>query len=198
MDWSAYGWNHFSEKTESDDLTRCTLTNVTGLVEIWAQVYDDYGNYRQVGFTIYVENGFSVSPVGSTMRNVQAGEEVTLAVQATATEGGFRYEWYEENKSLEDDGASITRTVTESTVYRCYVYDRYESSEFITFVLNVGASQTIAVGQSVTVRIDTPKKFSIYEFTPVATGTYTLYSFGSTEADPYAVLSVPRLWRESA
>ncbi len=188
IDWSAFGWDHFSEKTESEDMTKCTLTNVTGLVGVYAQVYDGFGNYRQAEFTIRVENAFSAVPVGSTVRTVQAGEEVTLEVQAAAMEGGFRYEWYEGDRGLENDHASITITVTESAVYRCHVYDMYETSEIITFTLNVGAPQTIAVGQSVTVRIDTPKKYSIFAFTPAATGTYTLYSFGSTDADPYVKL----------
>ena len=187
-DWAVDGYDSYGQKSFSADRTSCTLTNVTGYVEVYAEIYDEYSNYATTVFKISVDNQFSVSPVGDTMRTVQSGDSVTLAVQAQASEPGFRYMWKEEDHYLDEEGVSITFTAEESTVYYCYVYDKYNTPEIVSFTINVGTMQTISAGQTVNVSIGAPKQSRIYMFTPSVTGMYTIYSYGSPEADPYIKL----------
>ena len=194
--WSVYnGYGYYGDWVVSSDKTGFTLTDVNGAVNVSAQLYDQYGNWRTVDFSIGVDNDFNVSPVGDTMRTVQAGDSVTLAVQASALEGGFSYAWYRDQDYMEEqetlDGqpaTSVTFTAEYSAVYRCIVRDQYGTEITVYFTVKVSEAQAISVGQSVRVSVQAPKRYTVYAFTPPAAGAYTFYSFGTTEADPFVRL----------
>ena len=165
--------------------TRCVVSNIQQASSIVFCVYDMFGNSASVSFTIEIDNGFTASEVGGTVHETVTGQQVTLAVSASARSGDISYQWSNEfNEQLDETGSSITVTAERSTAYYCRVTDRYGNRYNAFFFLVAADATVIRSGQTieVTPREDGYSYITYVSFTPEVSGIYNLASIGSRDA----------------
>ena len=124
-----------------------TTDEITGNVEYYCNVSDQYGNEKTLRFMVVVDNGLTVTPVGSTDRYVTVGERENLQVQASCNSGDLSYSWYRtmgDNINADYNGiwyidsetaSCTTDPITTTGVYRCVVRDQYGNVAQASFVL---------------------------------------------------------------
>lgn len=100
-DGMTYEWHSNNSSANYEDVKGATLTTkpITAYEEFYCTVTDKYGNTGKALFAVGVENGFTVSTVGSSELFVKPGKTVTVEVKATAAKGALTYQWYEDNTS---------------------------------------------------------------------------------------------------
>ncbi len=100
-------------------------------------VSDDYGSIREIRFFVRIENGFHAEAVGSELRLVDEGEDVTLSVNASCQEGSLSYCWrdVETNSVLSTESSLTIENVTESRKYRCLASDENGNGRYIEFMV---------------------------------------------------------------
>ncbi len=159
----------------------CTVESITGSVHI--RCFAELGlDSAYIGdFSFEIGNELTVSAVGDTLRQVSAGDSVTLAVTAAAASGDLAFSWQdaEYNEPLGDGQSSLTFTADQSGSYKCTVSDRYGSKRTVEFMVLVSPPQEISVGQSMALPLE-GSGVCCLSFTPSETGAYLLTSTGST------------------
>lgn len=156
------------EGANSDSLT---LENITAdkIGSYYCRASDDYGNSEWEYFTVSFDNHFSAAPVGNTEREVNLGENVTLAVSVTGDSlDGVMYYWSDPDNNIISTGASsLTLTNISQTdygYYDCYVRDAYGNEARVSFNIyrenHFSASpageteRKVSIGDTVTLAVD--------------------------------------------
>ncbi|SDB12506.1 hypothetical protein [Eubacterium oxidoreducens] len=139
------GYTRISEATSSSYTTGA----ITGNQRYRCIVADDYGNYENVYFYIYIDSGFEVTRDTDGdyefEYNVAANESKTLSVNASVNDGEqLTYTWYLYD---EDDGyiriseatsaSYTTGAITSNQEYRCKVADDYGKYEYVYFYISI-------------------------------------------------------------
>ena len=108
-----------TERFTTPAIERCTC--------YYCRVEDDYGDSRSVYFYLDVDNGFTARRVGGYRVYAVPGDDVTLRVEASASYGQIRYQWYDFGGAIEGaTGDSYTvHNITERQSYYCVVRDDY-------------------------------------------------------------------------
>ena len=123
-----------------------TTPAVNKAKEYVCEVTDIFGTTKNVWFNVYVDasSDYDVRPVGETYRTVNAGDDITLAVEVTGS-GEFTYEWREIRgiRGQGWDAGSNTDTlelnnIQKSGEYICFVYDQYGNVKRVEFQIVVG------------------------------------------------------------
>ncbi|MBQ7059484.1 MAG: leucine-rich repeat protein, partial [Firmicutes bacterium] len=123
------------------------LDDITEYHEYLCEFHDIYGNNSNAAFRVSVDSGFYAVPVGGLIHLVQAGDEVTLQVDAGTqlSEGEVHYYWFEREPmgpgywdyvAIAEDVDSITISdVSEAKNYHCSVSDEYNQKTFDFLVI---------------------------------------------------------------
>lgn len=140
-EWTAYTITDDREKALTDANTNTyTVENLEQSMEYKCRVYDDFGNYKSIYFSLWIDNEF-VADAKDGIRNItiEPGETATLEVEASCKNGGLNYEWYGENGLIADASSAsyITDTINKATSYRCLVKDVYGNSSFVYFYITI-------------------------------------------------------------
>ncbi|MBQ6116452.1 MAG: hypothetical protein IJL08_03905, partial [Oscillospiraceae bacterium] len=157
------------------DSASYTIASVTRADWYYCTVTDRYGNNKEIGFRVRVDNQFIVRPVGDTDRTVTPGSDVELAVTVSALDmEGVTYRWSKEiyipgegwswQELPQFTGPAMTDTnVVWHTEYYVDVRDRYGNDVGIWFSITmdngfsaapVGSTQQdVAPGGSVTLAV---------------------------------------------
>ncbi len=152
-----YEWNK-GTTTPYGDLLWSRIPDATGaaytteaileFAEYHCFVRDDYGNSRDIWFSVGVENGLDAWAVTPEYLSVTPGTAVTLEVGATVGSGGLHYQWYGEYLTTEGyyedytiQGATeptyAPGAVTEAARYNCRVSDDYKNSVTVRFFVSL-------------------------------------------------------------
>ncbi len=137
-----------------------TASNLQEGRRITCTVTDKYGTELSQNFTLYIENGFSVSRVGKSSQYAALGSPLTLSVLATATEtDGMTFSWrrystrnenggWTDGVIVSNAGASYTvDAVNGAEMYQCTVTDKYGISQRISFTVGVENGLSIDYAQ---------------------------------------------------
>lgn len=139
----------------------------------YCQVEDQYGNARETWFYVYIDNGLTVSPVGTRTKRAEPGADVELAVEASCNDGELTYQWSRGYKQYNSEGtgwwweyeeidgatgsAYTAENVSARESYRCTVHDQYNGSEEIYFqiyieneirITNWEQDRTVPIGET--------------------------------------------------
>ena len=143
----SYIWEEVDDagiRTRLDGETGSTLVidHVVRACEYVCLVFDVFGNYQEPNFFFEIENGFEVWASGDSMHStyktvdVEPNDDVFLAVDARAVNGGLSYQWVDGNlKAFEGETTnSLTiRQVTTAQRAICQVQDIYGSRRSVCF-----------------------------------------------------------------
>ncbi len=127
---------------------RCVLTDAKAGESYWVHVEDSTGNYREILFTVLVDNEFSAwQKNGSDKVYFTPGDDVTLEVEVTGLYlDGVTYQWCREYleygwelKPIDGETSSsfTIHNVTANVNYFCYVKDKYGNDVYVGFYLEV-------------------------------------------------------------
>ncbi|MBQ6232739.1 MAG: leucine-rich repeat protein [Clostridia bacterium] len=116
-----------------------TTETITSDTRYCCEVFDAYGNSDSIDFYIYVENGFSAGPDGSSSKYVGINDTATLKVLASCNHGSLTYQWYH-NSSIISGAVSdeyTTEAIAAYTQYYCIVSDEYGHSSNVRFSIYI-------------------------------------------------------------
>ena len=153
--------------TAPTDTDSYTVT-ADGRKYLYCEVHDQYGNYDEVSFDVYIENHLTAEAVGSTYRTLTYGTETELEVTASADDPeSIRYQWY--GPEFEEDDRPETSKISikaeKAAEYHCRISDTYGNVETVYFnigidnqlqaqALNGQSSFGVAKGTKVTLEVD--------------------------------------------
>lgn len=139
--WNENNWYPIDNATEAV----CEMQDITYRTDGYVRVSDGY-TYRDIYFTLYVENGLTAY-VENDQRDitVQPGETATLNVVASCNNGELTYQWYEYQAGYGElkienaiDASYITEPIAECKQYICCVNDMYgNSTGYIRFYIHI-------------------------------------------------------------
>ncbi len=139
MSQLTYEWRDSDDNlVEGAGNTTCTIGPVTGYERYYFIVSDQYGNSKEIYFTVRVQNNLSADSEGDSSYHVTPGSPVTLKVNVSADDmTGLKYNWYtnyEETLIQGADSLSYTiESVTESNEYVFRVSDQYGNTDSVYF-----------------------------------------------------------------
>ncbi len=118
----------------------CTLGPFTGSEVVGCRVSDDFGNTKDICFTIQVDSGFNI-PHQITETVVNKGECATLHPYAYVNYGQLRYQWYQGDTKIllsgRTDSSFTTEPLEHMETYTCRISDEYGNSGDITFSVKI-------------------------------------------------------------
>ena len=141
IDYDYYGEREMIDGARTDSLT--VSGDKRRMYE--CEVSDQYGNLGYVSYSVKIENGFSVS-FGETNFEVNPGDEVTLSVTGSCTNGLLTYRWsrYEDNygyttvKESNESFLTIDAVGTDNYgYYLLYIFDLYGNTASKEFCVTV-------------------------------------------------------------
>ena len=148
-----YKWFYSYEEIPGETDSSLRLENLTQRRNYYCEVSDDYGNYENVYFYIYIDNGFSANAVGETSVYVAPAESASLSVSEQHDQGNVYYQWayygvviddyngveYNDWIYIENAAGSsyVTPAISEYTEYRCYVSDDFGNYNNIYFYVGI-------------------------------------------------------------
>ena len=184
----SYSWWINDERVDVTGNT-CSIPNITGFTSVSCEMEVPRGNgdsdYYQRYFYFILENHLKVEAVGTRVRRINAGEEVTLEVKASADSGTFTYEWTDSSDNKLGNQKALKVTPKASETYFCEVKDAYGMSVYCDFIVVVGSSNDLALDKTVKVQTEGSSTALYYFYTPAANGIYTLRSTGSLYPSAY-------------
>ncbi|HAE45627.1 MAG TPA: hypothetical protein DCG37_08570 [Lachnospiraceae bacterium] len=123
--WNDNNWNQIEGETGAT----YTAENITGYTEYYCRVSDKYGNSRDIGYYVHIENNLSATYVGNYAIHITPGESATMEVEATCNAGEITYAWYDYNRGTWLKGATGAAYTAENVIgdkeYYCQVSDKY-------------------------------------------------------------------------
>ena len=143
--WCTITQNRYNQdiKTLLPDVTGDTYTVVPVYdVRYACRVADTFGGSTEIVFYPRIDNQLTVESIGETSQTIEAGEGISLAVQAGYLDGQIAYQWYEEvvdifgnygeRKIAGATDATLTIPEVDHTYarYRCIVQDDYGGQEY--------------------------------------------------------------------
>ena len=163
----------YSTTIEGADGPAYTTDPVTERMTFWCEVRDQYDNYAEARFEVFVQNGFSAERVGEYEVHFTPEEEPTLAVEAHCDEGELAYRWsgdyYDgeewEYRTFDEEEATCTlpEDFRHGDVY-CTVTDIYGQNISIDFYVTIGSDldawadvdtlQRLTAGSTATLRVN--------------------------------------------
>jgi hypothetical protein len=159
---------------------------------------DQFGNTASIELSIHIENGLTAEPVGDSERTINQGDSVTVTVNASATTGEMRYQWYialynEPQQTWEytqlegETNSSLTiDSVIETCILSCNVFDVYNTQKVVDFYITVNKDQLeLTVGGSALAEISTGGDIALFSFVSETDGTYIFYSESSNDTCGY-------------
>ena len=155
MEGISYKWYEDGKVISGEESNSFRVDSVTKATTYTCEVTDKYNNTRVVDFSLNVDNRLKVYAKGyedsgkSVDVVVPYGETATLEVVAEADDTSNMSTYWEVNgnSSYESSFTVTTKPITASTVYQCYVYDRYGNYDWVTYNVNVDNEFTVsAVG----------------------------------------------------
>ena len=170
MSQLTYKWYKDNRLIKGADSTTYTTDPVTERSNYIFEVSDQYGNYREVRFSVQATNHLKAYPAGEdeeyTSKDlyVAPGDSVTLEVLVSADDmSQLTYEWRDSDDNPVGGAGTTSYTtepVTKSQYYYFYVTDQYGNSRGVSFYIYVenhltaspksGSNIDAAPGSSVT------------------------------------------------
>ena len=141
MGWGYTGW----EKIEGAGLDTYVTDEITAQTNYCCRVTDEYGNYTDVYFNVFIENEFSAEADGGDEKHLEQGESLELKVNASCASGILSYKWsvtkytsgwgfvYTEEIQGADQDTYVTEDMPVRAQYTCTVSDEYGNSKEIYF-----------------------------------------------------------------
>ena len=150
-----YQWYNSNDGYESQPIDGATDSSyvyaaktVPGYEVYSCYVTDDFGNHEWCNFTVYtITNGFNVSWEREV--TVEAGDQATLTINATADAGEIHYDWWYGYDEEEDEyiwlddvigPTYVTKAVNGYQEYCCIVTDDYGNKKYCWFDVDVKES----------------------------------------------------------
>ena len=142
----AYSYSYSAEalEGETDATLKLEKQTATGYTYYCCTVSDQYGNTKDINFTVSVTNKFSVYPDGvnpdsnSIYITEDAGNTVKLDVIAKAHDSSkMTYEWSCYKNGVIEGAIKPSYSVTTSDTYTCTVSDGYGSSKTVYFHVTI-------------------------------------------------------------
>lgn len=155
---------------------------------VLCEISDKYGNRLRPFLSIRVDNNFSIVRNGTMFREAQEGSSISLSVTVTKTTGDIRITWYGPEGYMDDENTdTVTVTVSGDTIYTCQAEDDYGNMDTVEFYVTTQsqAPETLQLNREKTVSLQGSIR-KRYIFTPSESGSYTLFSSGSS--DPFVTL----------
>ena len=144
-----YQWYQNDDAIEGATEATYTAENITRATLYCCIVTDGYGNYEEVYYNIFIENGLTVTDWDSTVYMDSDGN-AQISVTATVNEGSISYLWYynsdEEGYTVlsgeDTEGGSVLSLtdVTPGTWYYCCVSDDYGNEKTVSCKVTVDTS----------------------------------------------------------
>ena len=109
------------------------------------RVSDQYGNFKEIYYTLHLDNELRVWAVSENPIFLSKKSDVTMTVGAECKTGGLTYEWGRMEKNADrnytylatvsgPDGATFTaRDVDSACYYYCSVIDQYNNRSYVYF-----------------------------------------------------------------
>lgn len=170
----SYTWYRNDSENDAEDTLlastpeateECTVNGIEEYTEFYCIVKDDYGNFEQIMFCVYVDSGlyaYADKEAQMTWADVKVdyGDATTMTVYAGANKGEVSCQWYKDDVPLEadieesvtDKGVYVftcpTDAVTTKATYRCEVSDEYGGSQSVDFYVCVDSGLTATVANS--------------------------------------------------
>ena len=136
----------YSVEIEGADTDTWITEPVTASADYWCKMSDQYGNYVETRFEVFVQNGFSASRVSEQDVVFAPEDTAILEVEAHCDEGELTYDWGGEfydgedwdYRSLDADGPTCTlpEDFRRGEIY-CTVSDMYGQHIVIDFYPSV-------------------------------------------------------------
>ena len=177
-----YFWDDYEDNFSEGDTF--TFTDIQSESYINGFVRDAFGNEVVFFFDFVIENGLTVSPVGDTFLSVSEGEEVTLAVEASADIGDISFRWEKDYTEMDENGPSVTFNASTGGMYTCEATDIYGNTMRTNFVINVGSPQVLIPDEEVFLTLKGGGSACL-AFTPGESGDYNIFSSGSNDPIVY-------------
>ncbi len=141
----------------------CTvpISSATGAYYVVAK--DSTGDEAQCQIDVHVDTGFQ-SPEGNQIVSIKPGDNVILDAQTSNNgDAKLHYIWYRTVYSDNDEPNIIEMeneksstlsisSVTEAGFYTCHVWDEYQNSSYIYFIIEVNCDFELEMPRSVNVR----------------------------------------------
>ena len=146
--WSTYDSENRCWASEAiiEGETESSLTiTINGSKQFRCSVHDEYNNYDDVYFEVYLDNKLTIRALSDTTITVPFGTQVTLEAIASCNEGAISYQWRDEQWSDiegETNSSYTTEPITENRKYACCVRDEYGNSNYIDFYVNYESGLT--------------------------------------------------------
>ena len=127
----------------TDTITSAPVT--TGYDDYRCRVSDQYGNFKDIHYTLHLDNELRVWAVSENPVYLSKKSDVTMTVGAECKTGELRYRWGRMEKDAArtftylgtfsgPEGATFTaEDVNSACYYYCDVVDQYENSSYIYF-----------------------------------------------------------------
>ena len=141
--WSEFTYNPtdgywHSSILENADSAQYTAGSLDEARQYKCIIRDEYGNYEEIWFYVYIENGLQINRAGDYTVYAPYGGTATLSVSASCRRGKVKLQWYEEvyngryytRKILPGEtGTTLTiNNVTELKEYVCEAWDQYNNT----------------------------------------------------------------------
>ncbi|MCD8015542.1 MAG: Ig-like domain-containing protein [Lachnospiraceae bacterium] len=135
----SYQWYDNYETIDGATSSTYTISSVDAYGYYQCKVSDQYGNYVYLYYSVRVNSGLAVS-TDTVTYTVNAGDSLTLTVDATVDYGSLTYSWYYYEKDeesgyytsvlIEDSDSNILELtdIQNTTRYFCLVEDDYGHS----------------------------------------------------------------------
>ena len=143
---SSGGWYYFAE-IENECNSTLAVSDIQSAKVYQCVVIDEYGNQVYCTFSINIDSGLSVSPIGERRYTINQGDSISLAVQATVKGGNLTYRWgrlefrngvYHETILENEVLSSITvENVQYAAEFFCQVTDDYSNERSVYFDVSI-------------------------------------------------------------
>ena len=154
-------------------------------------VFDEYGNEAEIFFDLIWADGLAVSPAGSDIRLLNAGDQVTLEVN-TDSEGTLTYEWRATLVSSEEDGSAylgnsemLAISADGSAIVTCRAEDQYQNSDTASFIVLASEGSQPVFQHYSTISITQATACRVLTFSPPSTGSYTFHALADSAVCAY-------------
>lgn len=184
----SYSW-YLNDESVTVDNNTLSLPSITGFTSVRCEVViekeDGNTEYYQRYYYFILENHLKAEPVGTRIRRINAGEQVTLEVDASADSGSLTYIWTDRKDQKLGDQKALKVTPEATAYYYCEVKDQYGMSVYCDFTVVVGSSNNLVLDTPLKIQTTGSGDLLYYFYTPSANGIYTLCSSGSLYPNAY-------------
>ena len=198
-----FGTIWFYEEIPEETGSSLTVEDVTGRMEFYCAVSDEFGNSEEVSFSVFVENGFSVEAAGEPSIIVKPGDDAVLEVNATVNEGDLTCVWYKQfaffngeqwdgDFTILDDETDLVlslENIETSAVYFCVVTDEFGNTDSVMFEVVVDTGFTVNTPEQVDIAVTAGESAALTVDAEVEDGPlYYFWTVYDESAEEYVLI----------